>query len=102
MDEQEATKTVLEEFKERMKISHSAEDDNLERLLSSSLIALNQSCGTFGYDNPQGKELVFERARYAYNDSLEFFANNFLTEITNLAISLLGSETSESAEEGSE
>lgn len=83
---------ILNEFKERMKISHSGEDNNLKRLLSTSLTALNQSCGTFRLDNVQGKELVFERARYAYNDSLEFFADNFLTEIVNLSISLLGTE----------
>jgi len=98
MEAQEALGKVLDEFKERMKISHSAEDKNLERLLSSSLIALNQSCGTFGYDNEQGKELVFERARYAYNDSLEFFAANFLTEIINLSISLLGADGEEDSE----
>lgn len=80
---------VLKEFKERMKISHNSEDSNLKRLLSSSAIALNQSCGTFDLSNEQGKELVFERARYAYNDSLEFFADNFLTEIVNLSLSLL-------------
>lgn len=102
MEEQEtldaALKAVLEEFKERMKISHSSEDENLKRLLSSSLIALNQSCGTFGFDNLQGKELVFERARYAYNDSLEFFAANFLTEIINLSISLLGAAGEEESD----
>lgn len=82
---------VLGEFKQRMKIMHSAEDDNLKRLLSSSLAALNASCGGFGFDNEVGKELVFERARYAYNDSLEFFADNFLTEIVGLSISLYNS-----------
>ena len=79
---------VLKEFKGRMKISHDTEDDNLKRLLSSSLIALNNSCGWFGFENEVGKELVFERARYAYNDSLEFFASNFLTEIITLSMSL--------------
>lgn len=79
---------VLAEFKARMKISHSSEDDNLKRLFSSSLTALRLSCGDFGFENEVGKELVFERARYVYNDSLEFFANNFLTEIINLSLNL--------------
>jgi hypothetical protein len=37
----------------------------------------------------RGKELVFERTRYAYNDALEFFEDNFLSEITSLGISLI-------------
>lgn len=94
----DVTDTILKEFKERMKISHGTEDENLKRLLTSSLLALNQSCGTFDFKNVQGKELVFERARYAYNDSLEFFAANFLTEIINLSISLLGAEGEEESE----
>lgn len=90
---------VLREFKDRMKISHKAEDQNLMSLLSSSMAALNKSCGTFDFTNEQGKELVFERARYAYNDSLEYFADNFLTEIVNLSLSLL--PTSDQEEGGS-
>ena len=79
---------VLNEFKGRMKIMHSGEDDNLKGLLSSSCVALNKACGVFDFNSEQGKELVFERARYAYNDSLEFFADNFLTEIINLTLAL--------------
>lgn len=80
---------ILREFKERMKISHSSEDESLKRMLSSSLAALNHSCGIFDLDNAMGKELVFERARYTYNDSLEFFWDNFQTEILNLSINLM-------------
>lgn len=80
---------ILKAFKDRMKISHNAEDSNLEALLSSSFVALNDACGDFGWDNEQGKELVFERARYAYNDALEFFDSNFRSMINSLAISLL-------------
>lgn len=87
--------TVLREFKDRMKIMHTKEDGSLERMLSSSLIALQNSCGKFDFTNEQGKELVFERARYVYNDSLEFFADNFLTEIINLSMSLSIVETEE-------
>lgn len=91
---------IFREFKDRMKISHKAEDSNLMSLLSSSMKALNQSCGTFDWSNEQGKELVFERARYAYNDSLEFFADNFLTEIVNLSISLLQTNDQEEGDSG--
>lgn len=80
---------LLEEFKERMKIFHSSEDKNLKRILRASFLTLNQTCGEFGFDHAMGKELVFERARYEYNDCLEFFADNFLTEIMNLSVALM-------------
>lgn len=91
----EVSDTVVTELKLRMKIFHHTEDDDLKRILSSSLIALNHSCGTFGFDNEMGKELVFERARYVYNDSLEYFADNFSTEIMNLSLSLMKNDTEE-------
>lgn len=84
------TDDILKEFKERMKIFHSSEDSNLKRLLSSSFTALKNTCGDFDFDSKVGKELVFERTRYAYNDSLEFFADNFLTEIINFSFVLYG------------
>ncbi|MCQ6307430.1 hypothetical protein, partial [Bacillus cereus] len=32
------------------------------------------------------KELVFERSRYVYNDALEYFDKNFLSQINSLGI----------------
>lgn len=77
-----------------MHISHSSEDDNLKRLLSFSVIALRGSCGEFNIygeldTDIRAKELVFERTRYTYNDALEYFADNFLSEIISLGLSLL-------------
>lgn len=84
----------MHEFKERMHISHSSEDDNLKRLLSFSISSLKNSCGQFDVygekdTDIRAKELVFERTRYAYNDALEYFENNFLSQITSLGISLM-------------
>lgn len=80
---------ILNEFKERMRITHD-EDDNLKRLLSFSIADLEAKCGDFDIDeNLRAKELVFERTRYAYNDALEFFEDNFLSEITSLGLSLI-------------
>jgi|SRR5690625_436187 len=84
---------VLKEFKGRMHISHNAEDDNLKRLLSFSVLAIKASCGEFDIDGEEdtdirAKELVFERTRYAYNDALEYFEDNFLSEINRLAIDI--------------
>jgi hypothetical protein len=82
---------LLQEFKERMHISHDIEDANLKRLLSFSVVDLTAKCGPFDLienENEKAKELVFERTRYAYNDALEFFDANFLSLITSLGISL--------------
>lgn len=79
----------LEELKERLHIVDDESDKNLYRLMMSSYEAIQSICGNFPLnDNIRGKELVFERVRYAYNDILEHFVNNFLIEINNLAIDL--------------
>lgn len=95
---EEITQEVLEEFKSRMHITHSGEDDNLKRLLSFSVSAIKSSCGEFDINgntdiDMRAKELVFERTRYAYNDALEFFEDNFLSEITGLGIDMLPDST---------
>lgn len=83
--------SILEEFKERMKLSHSIEDVNLTNILSMSYVDLKARCGDFDIDkNRRGRELVFERSRYVYNDSLEFFEDYFLSEITSLGFELIG------------
>ncbi|MGM8215172.1 phage gp6-like head-tail connector protein [Bacillaceae bacterium W0354] len=92
------TDEILKEFKERMHISHSSEDSNLKQLLSSSFVDIKSKCGVFDLEGDKdtdlrGKELVFERARYAYNDALEYFNDNFLSDINSLALSLLSDET---------
>lgn len=92
------TQELLNEFKERLHISHSSEDDNLKRLLSFSISDLQEKCGPFNVEeNERAKELVFERARYAYNDALEFFDDNFLSQITSLGLSLIPEDDTDDA-----
>ena len=82
---------ILKEFKSRMRISHSIEDENLKSILNMSYEDLKNRCGDFDIDEYlRGRELVFERSRYVYNDSLEFFEDNFLSEITSIGIELVG------------
>lgn len=82
---------VLKEFKSRMRISHSIEDDNIKNILEMSYEDLKNRCGDFDIDEYlRGRELVFERSRYVYNDSLEFFEDNFLSEITSIGLELVG------------
>ncbi|WP_318247553.1 phage gp6-like head-tail connector protein [Cytobacillus kochii] len=94
----EITPELVEEFKQRMHISHSSEDDNLKRLLSFSYEDIKAKCGVFEIGkNKRGKELIFERTRYVYNDALEYFDDNFLSQLTSFGIelALIGGEENE-------
>ncbi|MBK5471436.1 hypothetical protein JFU54_12980 [Bacillus sp. TH19] len=79
---------ILQEFKDRMHLGDD-EDDNLKRILSTSNKALLRICGDYDINNDEAeefKELVFERSRYVYNDALEYFDQNFLSQINSLGI----------------
>lgn len=79
----------LEEFKRRMKISHSSEDMMLIGILEESYEDLRRLIGDFNMESyVSGKELVFERSRYVYNDSLEYFYDNFQQRIMDLSLDL--------------
>ncbi|WP_226619868.1 hypothetical protein [Cytobacillus firmus] len=77
---------ILVQFKERMHLGDH-EDENLKRILSASNQALIRSCGNYDINTDETfKELVFERSRYVYNDALEYFNTNFLSEINSLGV----------------
>lgn len=77
---------IIQEFKERMHLGDE-EDDNLKRILSTSNKALLRVCGDYDLNTDEEfKELVFERSRYVYNDALEYFDKNFLSQINSLGI----------------
>lgn len=77
---------ILEQFKDRMRLGDD-EDDNLRRILFTSNKALIKDCGSYDISEDETfKELVFERSRYVYNDALEYFTENFLTEINSFGI----------------
>lgn len=79
----------LEEFKLKMKIFHRTEDMTLIDILSASYEDIKCLIGDFDMESyPMGKELVFERARYVYNDSLEYFYDNFQQRIMDLSLDL--------------
>lgn len=80
------TPEILQEFKERMKLGDE-EDENLTRILIASNQSLMRICGDYDLSlDEEFKELVFERARYVYNDALEYFQANFLTQINDLRL----------------
>ncbi|HFK1743980.1 hypothetical protein OCB14_19930 [Bacillus cereus] len=77
---------IIQQFKDRMHLGDD-EDDNLKRILFASNEALLKVCGLYDINKDETfKELVFERSRYAYNDALEYFTKNFLTEINSFGI----------------
>ncbi|MCQ6286132.1 MULTISPECIES: hypothetical protein [Bacillus cereus group] len=77
---------ILQQFKDRMHLGDE-EDDNLKRILFTSNKALLRVCGNYDLNKDEEfKELVFERSRYVYNDALEYFDKNFLSQINSLGI----------------
>ncbi|UYO18750.1 hypothetical protein [Bacillus sp. 41-22] len=77
---------ILQQFKDRMRLGDD-EDDNLRRILFASNKDLVRVCGDYDLNKDEVfKELVFERSRYVYNDALEYFAKNFLSQINSLSI----------------
>ena len=70
----------LADFKERMRITSDDEDDNLKKMLSSSIVAVALLVGADEIDDML-VELAFERARYVYHDALDEFQTNYANEI---------------------
>lgn len=76
----------LKTFKNRMRIFHNADDVNLNYILDSSQRALERLTGIDDVDIPEFKMLVIEHARYTYHDQVEFFWDNFKSDIMGLSI----------------
>ncbi|MGY3766941.1 phage gp6-like head-tail connector protein [Vagococcus vulneris] len=77
---------LVKEFKERMKIFHDSENAEIERSLLASRASIKRMIGSDDITIPEIKELVIERSRYAYNDSLEFFEENFQSNIIGVML----------------
>ncbi|RLV18994.1 phage head-tail connector protein [Streptococcus iniae] len=77
---------LLKRFKERMRVFHDVDDENINNILNSSEDALNSLLGFDLMTIESGKELIMERSRYVYNDSLELFYDSFKNEIARLAM----------------
>lgn len=86
MEEEKELHPLLNAFKERMRIFHNGEDANLSRMLGSSEAAIHSLVGSKNTSDPRVRELVLERARYAYNDQVEFFYGNFQGDLMALSL----------------
>lgn len=83
------TNEILQDFKQRLRITHSSEDIMITSLLNQSHADIQHKCGHFNLDeNIRGKELVIERTRYAYHDAIEYFDERFVHQIHSLGIEL--------------
>lgn len=79
---------LLEEFKQRMRIFHSSEDNNLVQILESAEATIKRLVGSAPAGHKEIKKLVLENARYLYNDQAEFFYDNYQKDIQGLALDL--------------
>ncbi len=95
--EEVITQSIVEEFMLRMHLDDD-EEGNLKNILEASYYDLREKCGDYDFSDSRFKELVFERARYVYNDALEYFDTNFLSQINSLAIKKALDESSDSNE----
>lgn len=86
MSEEKAQDELLKKFKSRMKIFHSAEDENLKEILAASKQDVISLVGTAAKDDKRTTELIMDRSRYVYNDSLEFFHGHFQSIIFDLSL----------------
>ncbi|GAX47310.1 hypothetical protein [Pseudolactococcus reticulitermitis] len=76
----------LSAFKLRMRIGSNAEDKNLRQMLTSSATTLIRLTGARDLDDPTLVSLIFDRARYEYNDALDEFVGNYHEEINMLYV----------------
>ena len=86
MTPEEQLHPLLKSFKERMRIFHNGEDANLSKMLESSESAILSLVGSNDSANPRVRELILERARYVYNDQVEFFYENFQGDLMMLSL----------------
>ncbi|HCY9598616.1 TPA: phage head-tail adapter protein [Staphylococcus aureus] len=87
---------LVQDFKDMEKIDHTSEDIYIEKLLKRSYEKLQRDYGKFDIDkNLIGRELVLNRARYAYQDLLEYFNENYRVDLIDFGISLVEVEDDE-------
>ncbi|HEM3878455.1 phage gp6-like head-tail connector protein [Streptococcus suis] len=86
MSEEKQSHDLLEAFKERMRIFHDMEDNNLSRILSNSQAALTEKFDVAVEEYETGRELILERSRFVYNDKLEAFESSFASELYRFAL----------------
>ena len=75
---------TLADVKAHLHIFHSVEDDYLQSLLKQSQLAVARMTGVSEGD--EYDELVLNRVRYAYNDTLDKFEQRYQTMLIGLSM----------------
>lgn len=87
---------MLDELKHHLRITWYDEDEELEALLLRGQSAFKRLFGVDVDYSDEGlayiKELLYNWCRYARNNSLEYFQQNFQSEINTIAFSLAAKE----------
>lgn len=80
--------SLLEEVKEYLKITWNDEDGYLQGIIDRGKSNLEDLTGTKLDFNKEGqpKSLLLDYCRYAYNNALEYFEDNFSKEILRLQL----------------
>lgn len=79
---------LLAEVKAYLKINWDEEDSDLSKMINRGISRLNKLTGTtlnFDADDIP-KELLLDYCRYAYNNALEYFEQNFASDILKLQL----------------
>lgn len=87
---------TLADVKAHLHIFHSVEDDYLQSLLKQSQLAVARMTGVSEGD--EYDELVLNRIRYAYNDSLDEFEERYQSVLLGLSTQLLADDEGDSDE----
>lgn len=78
---------MLQEIKDYLKIKWDDEDNNIQGIISRGESYLVDLVGApLDFIHGQPKALLFDYCRYAYNNSLEYFEENFAREILRLQL----------------
>lgn len=80
--------SLLEEVKEHLRITWDDEDNSLKRIIERGKANLEDLTGTDMNFEQEGqpKSLLLEYCRYAYNNALEYYEENFQKEILRLQL----------------
>lgn len=94
----------IESFKHRMRISTTDKNEieNLKSMLAASYISILRLVGVDDASDLEVKELIFERARYVYNDALDEFEGNYQKNIYYLWLAHKSDEEDKASDKISE
>ncbi|NYB73858.1 phage head-tail connector protein [Sedimentibacter hydroxybenzoicus DSM 7310] len=79
---------MLQEIKDYLKITWEDEDAGIQKIIDRGKNYFNDLTGVeLNFDeNNQAKTLLLDYCRYAYNNALEYFEDNFQKEILRLQL----------------